>query len=135
MEIVKELPPNYDAIAKAFHFSSLPASFEPIFTYGNILYNPFGGNVSPDLMAHEETHVRQQEQIGVEAWWNFYMTDRNFRMKQEAEAYQNQYRFILEHYSRPERRRALQRLASDFSSALYGNLLTKKEAEQIIANV
>lgn len=134
MKVVQGLPPNYDEIAKAFGFSSLPGTFNPVFAYGDTLYNPSGLPIAPDLMAHEETHEQQQSEIGVELWWQLYLENKSFRLKQEAEAYQNQYRYVLQHYTRSFRRSTLQKLAKDFSSALYGNIISKKLAEEIIEN-
>lgn len=135
MNIVKGLPPNYDAISKRFKFSSMEAGrFKPVFAYGDILYNPLGSNISIDLMVHEETHKMQQERVGgPERWWEFYLDSDTFRLEQELEAYQAQYQSICLHASRNERRFELNRMANDLSSALYGNIIKKKDALALIA--
>lgn len=136
MEVVRGLPPNYDAIAKRFGFTTLPAKFHPVFAYGDKLYNPFGGEIPEHLMAHEETHQRQQNDLGsVKQWWDLYLENDGFRLKQEVEAYQAQFRFISQHFNRQHRRFMLQQLASDLSSELYGNLVSKAEAENLITQL
>lgn len=136
MQVLIALPPNYDEIAKAFHFTSFPSGrFAPVFAYGEVIYNPMGNPISADLMIHEETHARQQANLGsVEQWWRLYIDNAGFRLRQEIEAYQAQWNYIKANYNRAERRSELQRLATDFSSALYGNIINKKDAEEIIQN-
>lgn len=134
MEIVKALPPNYEQISKRFHFSSLPATFNPVFAWGDKIYNPTGHPIPKDIMIHEEVHQKQQEQIGLERWWEYYLTNDGFRLEQEVEAYRVQYKWIAENSSRNVRREMLQSIARDLSSALYGNIIKKREAEALIAN-
>ncbi len=133
MKIVKAPPPNYVAISDTFHLDSL-VGFTPVFAYGDTLYNPTGLPISDDLMVHEETHSRQQQSIGAEEWWKVYLKNEGFRLTQEVEAYREQYKFICQTFNRNTRRIALQRLARDLSSPLYGNIIKKHEAEEIIAN-
>lgn len=42
------------------------------------------------LIAHEETHARQQKEFGWLKWWAKYLLSREFRMEMEVEAYQVQ---------------------------------------------
>lgn len=130
MEIVKELPPNIREIVKVFDLDGL----QPVFAYGDKLYNPGGHDISDDLMVHEETHQKQQAKIGVEQWWAMYLENPTFRLSQEVEAYREQYKFIKEKYVRQVRRHMLQQMAKNLSSKLYGNIISKKDAEDLISN-
>jgi hypothetical protein len=130
MKIVKDFPPNFADIEKTFDLEGL----QPVFAYGDTLYNPGGFDIPDDLMAHEETHERQQKELGPQAWWDRYLGDREFRLMQEAEAYRNQYLFVKGKYSRQVRRKLLQDMAKNLSSKLYGNIISKKEAEYLISN-
>lgn len=130
MEIVYAKPPNWERLAEAF---DLRDNSGVIFTYGNKLYVPGGQRIQIDkpLMRHEEVHARQQKAIGIDAWWDNFLNDRNFRLSQELEAYREQYRAMaglpLEH-----RLGYLDHIASDLSGAMYGNLMTKDEAKAVI---
>lgn len=53
--------------------------------YGVGVFHP----PSPDVIAHEEIHFRQQDEYpgGVEAWWARYLEDAEFRLSMEVPAY------------------------------------------------
>lgn len=127
MKIVNDFPPNIAAIAKKFPIHG----FNPVFTYGDTLYNPSGGPISDDLMAHEQTHERQQQAIGVEQWWAMYLEDETFRLTQETEAYRAQYKAVQDK-PRNWRRLFLQAIARDLSSKLYGSIINTKQAKELI---
>ena len=131
MKVRKSFPPNYKEICKYF---PIEGKTNIVFTYGNTLHNKGGGEITPDLFAHEQTHTRQQNEIGIEEWWNRYFTDTQFRLEQELEAYQNQYKYAVEHYNRAERRRLLDRISKDLASPIYGGIITKQEAKELIKN-
>lgn len=133
MRIEKAVPPNYNEISDRFKLATL-GSFNPVFAYGDILFNPTGLNIPPDLMVHEEVHSAQQRAMGVEEWWEMYLKSDSFRLDQEVEAYRAQYRYFSENFNRHRRRYELDRLASDLSSALYGNIIKKRAAMDLIAN-
>lgn len=131
MKLKRELPPNYEAIAK-----TLNPNENTVFTYGNTLYAP---NITDDkqiedhLWIHEETHEKQQ--INPQKWWNRYIAEPEFRMDQELEAYGNQYAFVCKKNLNAKIKKGfLERIASDLCSSLYGNLLTQAEAESKIRN-
>lgn len=128
MKIVKDFPPNIREITKVFKLDA----FNPVFTYGDTLYNPLGDPISQDLMIHEETHEKQQEAFGKDQWWAMYLENKNFRLTQEVEAYRNQYQFLKTVLNRKGRMGALVTLAENLSSALYGNIINKKEAKELI---
>ena len=128
MQIQHEWPPNIEEIKKKFDLLGL----NPVFTYGAILYNPLGLPISDDLMVHEQVHGKQQSQMGPDNWWKLYLEDKKFRLEQETEAYRAQAKFADENYNRKSRKIIAKELVRHLSSKLYGNLITKKEAKQLI---
>lgn len=130
MEIVYAKPPNYERIAEAFDIENSPGV---IFTYGNKLYVPAGERLKIDkpLMKHEETHARQQKAMGIDAWWDNFLNDRNFRLSQELEAYREQYRAMAD-IPLEQRIGYLDHICKDLSGAMYGNILSYDEAKAVI---
>ena len=123
-----EFPPNYDKIAKVFDIEGKPV----VFTYGNTLYNPLKGGIPNHLWIHEETHTRQQND-NPDAWWDEYLTNPAFRLKQEVEAYHNQYVFFKKNCKdRNQVAKFLHKISSDLSSEIYGNLCSQSFAKQLI---
>jgi hypothetical protein len=128
MLIVKEYPPNINEISKRFKITS-----SVIFAYGDTIYNPSGAKINKALIAHEETHSRQQEKIGVERWWDKYLSDYSFRLSQEVEAYGAQMKEArkgLRSYAKQQL--MLSNIARDLSSELYGNVVSYSEAIKLI---
>lgn len=128
MKIVVGFPPNIDKIRAV-----VTPSERTVFTYGDTLYNP--GNHSPipaELMAHEETHMLQQGD-DPEGWWEKYLSDVNFRLEQEIEAYRVQYKKFRKMTTNKKARSQLaDRLAKDLSSPIYGNVIDYYTARQKI---
>ncbi len=125
-----EFPPNIDKIRARFDIEGKPV----VFTYGDTLYNPHKGNIERHLYVHEETHVKQQGD-NPEAWWDEYMTNDQFRLAQEVMAYRNQYNYIKDTLKNREVvNKFLNKIASDLSSEIYGNICTKSEALRLIQN-
>ena len=106
-----------------------------MFAYGHLLYTMFDGPIEDHLMAHEETHERQQVAYGgVEAWWNRYIKDPVFRLEQEIEAYREQYRFIKKTIKdRNAVARFLHSVAIDLAGPMYGNITSYAEASTAIS--
>ena len=87
-------------------------------------------------MIHEQTHAFQQKSsrfFGPEDWWSMYLTDVKFRLAQELEAYRTQYKFIKDTYNRQNRKGLLKKISKDLSSELYGKIVSKEEATDLIA--
>lgn len=128
MKEVHQWPPNIQEISKVFPLDK----FNPVFTYGNILYNPLRKSLPTDLIRHEEVHEKQQEKMGKDNWWKLYLEDKKFRLEQEVEAYREQARFVETYYNRKMRKLIRKELPKHLSSALYGNLINKQLAEELI---
>lgn len=123
--IYGEYPPNYKDIAKAFKIKGRNTI---VFTYGNTLYIPSGNKPDKHLMEHEETHARQQLEMGVDEWWDRYLVDPGFRFMQELEAYRNQYR-SMNVLPLDARLGYLNHIATDLAGPMYGDLMTVEEAK------
>lgn len=122
MKIVKALPPNYAEISKHFKIGR-----GVLFTYGDTIYAPFGGNITEDFVLHEGVHCTQQGD-DIDGWWRRYFLDDRFRYSQELEACRLQYEFIKGTCGRQMRRKRLRDLAKMLSGQLYKNMVTYAQA-------
>lgn len=90
MKIEKAYPPNIHEIRQ--HLNPDP---DALFPWGDTIFNPSGLNIPEDVLYHENIHFEQQKQFGsVDMWWTKYIYDKDFREKQELEAYAKQYLFL-----------------------------------------
>ena len=114
-----------------------------LFAWGDILFNPGNMPVSPDMWEHEETHERQQKNYPIKAfsklgkvacWWEQYLSDPKFRLSQEVEAYQAQFKMICKMIlDEPIQQKLLDTLATHLSSDMYGNMISFEDAKKIIS--
>ena len=113
MKIVDGFPPNYNKIVK--HFKPPPNAG---FTYGEIIYCPGvkEEKIDDDFLVHEGVH-RKQQGDNPEAWWDKYFIDPKFKF------YSNKNKSWLPF---------LKRIASDFSSPMYGNIISLQDAVKVI---
>lgn len=134
MKQIQSYPPNYDKILAAF--PTVKDQPYALFAYGDAIYNPSGKYIPPEKIAHEQVHMLQQLEVGIDWWWNTYCYDKDFRLQEELPAHRIDYKVFCEHnLDRNERTRYLDWLAGMLASPLYGNLLTQKEAKEKIKNV
>lgn len=127
MNIRYEYPPNIEKIRAAFTLHK-----GIVFTYGDTIYNPDGGDINEPLMRHEELHTKQQGD-DPEAWWDRYLIDAQWRATQELAAYRVQYKAVRKLYlDRNYRHKYLTKLASDLSGAMYGNCMSFSAAMKAI---
>lgn len=104
----------------------------PIWAYGDTIYNPGGFPISYDLVAHETVHGARQGD-DPEGWWVRYLEDPEFRFKEELVAYRAQYQFIkLTNKDRELVARALMNIARDLSGPMYGSICSFDEAVKAI---
>lgn len=130
MKIVKELPPNFDAIDSVFRVRRRRGV---IFCYGDVIFNPDGVHIPHHLLMHEAVHSARQAGFP-EAWWNLYLQDQDFRLAEEIPAHRAEYAAFC-NKGRPlwnKRRDCLKTCAQRLSGPLYGNLITFDEARRII---
>ena len=128
MKILYELPPNYEDICK--HIPAVRKTKTIVFTYGDTVYVPSGNPIPSDLEAHEAVHIERQSNPA--EWWARYLTDVQFRLDEELAAYRVQYAYAVENYGRDHRRALLTHMTKDLSGAMYGKLITRKEAINLI---
>lgn len=123
MKIEYTRPPNFEKIVQV-----LPEAGGKgvIFCYGDTIYNPFGGAIPEQILAHETVHSERQGLTvdAVEAWWDRYLADVQFRLDEEIPAHIMEYKVYSELVRDRERRaRYMHRLACRLASSLYGRLL------------
>jgi hypothetical protein len=121
MEIINDWPPNIKKIRKY-----VSPTNKTIFTYGDTIYNPGGGKIDLALMAHEETHSKQQADVGVDDWWERYLSDNSFRLRQEVQAYKVQIK------KSGGNRTLIQKCAHDLSSPIYGEIISYATAYKLL---
>lgn len=129
-QVLYELPPNYEDICRAI--PAVRKNKAIVFVYAPYIYSPAGIELRPDLIAHEEVHVKRQDDPAT--WWEQYLVDKDFRLREELIAYQAQYKYMVEHYSRERRRGILSSIAKDLSGPMYGGIITKQQAIKLIKN-
>lgn len=131
MRVVPEFPPNYAEIVAAFPGIR---GRQPIFAWGDVIYNPHRIQIPPELVAHEQVHAQRQG-VSPALWWQRYIADLRFRLMEELLAHAAEYRFIAESpdSNRHARRAALKAIAQRLASPLYGSLISARDAMIAIA--
>jgi len=151
MKIVDEKPPIYKALVDA----GMQPSEGTLYAYGDKIYNPSGGEIPPDLIVHEEKHIKQQYDLapiikhgeagpstetpdrdleqGAEIWWKRYVEDEYFRLEQELQAYAAQFRYVCKFQKdRNARSKILLNYAAVLSGPMYGNMVSHMGAYEMI---
>lgn len=100
---------------------------DTIFALGEHIYT--NKDLTADLLIHEMTHLRQQEEMGVTEWVYDFLHNPKERLKFEVEAYREQLKSIKD---RNHRTRILYDSAKTLSSDLYGNIITQPEALKLL---
>lgn len=133
MKIKEENPPNFIEIIRVFGDLSKK---KPCFCYGDVIYNPYRVEITPDLEIHEDTHRIQQGNLP-DIWWEQYLSDTNFRLSQEIEAYAKQYQFACKLVDEIRggakmKKAILESIAKSLSGEMYGSIITYSQAETAI---
>ena len=124
MHIVFEKPPNFAAIDRAFHVAGQPI----LFAWQGIIYNPERIAVPPFLIAHETVHGARQKDDPA-GWWQRYIDDPAFRLKEELQAHKAELACIcLGVKDRNRRARFLQITASRLAHPIYGGNISVLDA-------
>lgn len=147
MKIYESYPPNYNDI---FNALGNVAVFKPVFAYSPDIYNPFKRELTADVIHHEQVHIQQQSVFtDPQIWYVKYLYDKDFRFKQELEAYGSQYQFGKKVVMETQRElnkdgkrieagatkivdAFLDSLAGELSGDAYGNLCSFGEARNKI---
>jgi|ERR1700722_9399638 len=115
--ILIERPPNFERIVAAF-----PDAVNPgvMFAYGGHIYSPSGGTIPAALMAHENVHLdNQREHANPDHWWDLYITDSEFRYREELAAHVAEYRVQLPGLDRNYAAKLLMSTAARLVAPLY----------------
>ncbi len=127
--IVVGWPPNIKKIRAV-----LPVSERNIFAWDGVIYNPGGGDLSSELIKHEEVHFVQQGGKP-KKWWKKFLADEEFRLAQELPAHQAEYReFCRKYRDRNLRAQFLNALGRKLAAPMYGSLITAGAAMKAIKN-
>lgn len=126
MKIEHTKPAIYDRCKEAF---GVDWDKGVIITYGDTVYCKV--ELPDHLIAHEQTHIAQQQAYGVDKWWDRYFIDKEFRLSQEIEAYRNQAKFLKNNYRRQSRREIMRQIYKDMAK-YYGGMCSEEEAEKLL---
>lgn len=130
MQVIRSLPPHYAKVIAAFPHVSRTRGI--MFAWGDVVYALDGVVVTPSLMAHEEVHGQRQRAGGVEAWWDRYLADAQFRYDEELLAHIAEYAHLAQRNDRNKRRLYLDAVAAKLAGPLYGYMTTKERAKRLI---
>lgn len=124
--IIDQPPIIYKRLRKEFHVSWEDGV---IITYFPHIYWRGGDQLPQEKVAHEKVHLRQQEKLTPEVWWDRFFTDKEFRLQQEVEAYKSEIEYLRRMVpDRNKRFKMIQSIAKDLSGFIYGNMCTYQEA-------
>lgn len=126
-KIIVGYPPNYELI-----LGYLKPKDNAVFAHGEAIYNPSGALLEPDLLLHESLHLERQKSLGVDRWWNTYLTDKDFRLEEEVIAYAAQYAYGLKTYRRKIADQMLTNFAMTLSGEMYALDVPYQKAENMI---
>lgn len=89
--------------------------------------------IPPEKLVHEAVHIRRQNEIGRDLWWELYLSKDTFRLEEEVLAYKAEWKFLEKAINNREiRYQLLLEIASHLSSFIYGNIVDQKEAIKLI---
>lgn|SRR3990167_2255986 len=128
IKISHSKPPHYAKMLKAFPAATWD---KPVaFAYKDTIYTNVE-KVEAHLIVHEATHLKQQE-LNLDEWIDLYIKDPAFRLKQEIEAYGNQYKWVRARTPVKVYDNFLDQCADALSSPLYNNIISFAEARSKI---
>ena len=124
----KSKPPIYERCAEQF---GVRWKDKVIFTYGDTIHCK--NKVGKQKIAHETTHVNQQLEYGVKAWWERYFIDVDFRIEQEVEAYRNEIDWVRSKiWDMKNRKARIDHIIEDLCSPMYGSVVNYKKAIKLL---
>lgn len=128
MKISTSKPKIYDEIIKHF---DVDWERGLIITYGDTVYCKHP--LDQQKIVHEQVHIDQQSEMGVEMWWRNYFIDPNFRLDQELEAYKYEVEWIRANVKdRNQKDRLISEICRVLASPIYGKLVTYTEARNLL---
>lgn len=133
MIVVREQPPMFEEIAAVF---PMARGDKVMFSWGEKIYIPGSGYLTPALEAHESVHGLRQggSEAAIRAWWRRYLEEPAFRLGEEAIAHRAEYeKFCGLVKDRNARARELHAIAQRLCSPLYRCVITYQQARHAIA--
>lgn len=122
---IKGYPPNFELI------KTLGLAKEGnIYCYGQVIFNPSGGEIPSDIKYHEHIHSQEQGNDPM-GWWNHYLLESSFRLNEELKAYSAQYKLIKKSLRDKDAKDFLEEMAHNLST-LYKLDITKEQAATLI---
>lgn len=131
---VKDRPPLYEVICDRFPVRGKAV----LFAWGDTLYNPFDGVITPQLWAHERYHGQRQQMYcrdrrDIEDWWMRYLDSREFRLEEEALAHAAEYvEFCRLNTDRNARSTALYRITMRLAMPMYDFGIPTAQARDLV---
>lgn len=101
------------------------------FTWGDTIYAPSGEAPPPEIVAHEGVHRRQQAASGPATWWDRWLADPAWRLRQEIAGYGAQYAYLRDYQPR-RARGALDEIERIVAGPLYGYSTDWRTARTLI---
>lgn len=114
--------PKLEEYAAVFNITK-----DTIFAYDHKIYSD--NDLPLHLIVHEAAHHAQQDFYGLDVWVIRYLNDVQFRLAMEVDAYKQQLKSIK---NRDFRARVFLESVKALSSDLYGNIISYKEAFNIL---
>lgn len=129
MLVVTDYPPNYKELITVFPIKDKKGI---LFCYSPTIYNPDNIVISEALMAHEETHSKQQKN-NPESWWKQYIENAEFRLREELKAHIVELKIFSKRFKdRNVQSNYLRSIAIRLSSSMYGNSIRFPEALKLL---
>lgn len=89
-------------------------------------------NVGPQMMAHEEVHMKQQLEMGVDKFIRTYLRDNEFRLKVELEAHKVEAAYVRTHvHNRKKQATALDYIHRSLAEN-YQDIISYDEARKLV---
>jgi hypothetical protein len=115
--IIIARPPNFERILAAFPDAD---KHGVLFAFSDAIYNPSGVTIPHALLAHEGIHlIRQRNGETADTWWEKYLTDDEFRYREELEAHVGEYDSQAPNLDRNFRAKLLMSTAHRLIAPLY----------------
>lgn len=131
-DIVRYPPADiYDEAVKRFGIDFYNRG--TVFAYAPYIHAR-SGKAESHLVHHELTHFKQQAAVGGPSkWWRIYFDNPKQRMAWELEAYQEQYKYVVENYRQKDHYPLLKEMAQ-FLVGMYDLEISFEMAKEMIKN-
>ena len=107
--------------------ANFPVTDQTIFVFKETIYA--NATPPPDVIIHEVAHMGQQKKVKPKKWIRRYLTEPQFRLDNELEAYKKQIKWLKVNVKdRNEIFGIRDESARHLSSALYGGIISYNEA-------